>query len=45
MSPTTGQVVLERSTAALDHFATPSVGDGMLLVPTQAGVEAWSTSG
>jgi outer membrane protein assembly factor BamB len=45
MNPTTGRVVLERSTAALEHFATPSVGDRMLFVPTQSGVEAWSTSG
>lgn len=45
MNPTTGQVVLERSTAALEHFATPSIGDRMLFLPTQSGVEAWSTSG
>ncbi|MGA3221470.1 MAG: PQQ-binding-like beta-propeller repeat protein [Acidimicrobiales bacterium] len=45
MSPSTGQVVLERSTGALEHFATPAVGDGTLFVPTQNGVEAWSTSG
>ena len=45
MGPATGQVVLERSTAALEHFATPSVGDGRLFVPTQDGVEAWGTSG
>jgi len=32
MNPTTGRVVLERSTAALEHFATPSVGDRMLFV-------------
>jgi outer membrane protein assembly factor BamB len=44
MSPTTGQVVLERTTAPLEHFATPSIGDRMLLVPTQEGVEAWTTS-
>jgi outer membrane protein assembly factor BamB len=45
MNPSTGQVVLERSTGALEHFATPSVGDGKLFVPTQNGVEAWSTTG
>jgi outer membrane protein assembly factor BamB len=44
MSPSTGQAVLERSTGALEHFATPAVGDGRLLVPTQNGVEAWGTS-
>jgi outer membrane protein assembly factor BamB len=45
MSPSTGKVALERSTSALEHFATPAVGDSTLFVPTQNGVEAWSTSG
>ncbi len=44
MNPSTGHVVLERSTGALEHFATPAVGDGTLLVPTQDGVEAWAAS-
>ncbi len=44
MSPSTGKVVVERSTGALEHFATPAVGDGALFVPTQNGVEAWSTT-
>jgi outer membrane protein assembly factor BamB len=42
MSPTTGRVVIQRSTDSLDHFATPAVGDGMVLVGTSQGVEAWS---
>jgi outer membrane protein assembly factor BamB len=44
MAPTTGHVLFERSTAALNHFATPGAGDGMLVVPTRTGVEAFSTS-
>jgi outer membrane protein assembly factor BamB len=44
MSPSTGKVVVERSTGALEHFATPAVGDATLFVPTQNGVEAWSTT-
>jgi hypothetical protein len=44
MVPTTGHVEFERSTAGLNHFATPGAGDGMLVVPTQSGVEAYSTS-
>jgi outer membrane protein assembly factor BamB len=45
MSPTTGRVAVERVTAQLEHFATPGVGDGMLLVPTSGGVEAFATIG
>jgi outer membrane protein assembly factor BamB len=44
MSPSTGKVVVERSTGALEHFATPAVADAALFVPTQDGVEAWSTT-
>jgi outer membrane protein assembly factor BamB len=44
MAPTTGTVLFQRSTAGLNHFATPGAGDGMLVVPTRAGVEAFSTS-
>jgi outer membrane protein assembly factor BamB len=43
MRPSSGQVTVVRATGALEHFATPSVGDAMLLVPTQGGVEAFST--
>jgi len=42
MSPTTGHVVFMRSTDGLNHFATPALGDGELVVPTQGGVEAFS---
>jgi outer membrane protein assembly factor BamB len=45
MNPTTGAVTVTRSTGALEHFAVPAVGDKLLFVPTQAGVEAFSTSG
>ena len=44
MDPSTGHVVIERPTGALEHFATPAVGDAMLFVPTQNGVEAWTTT-
>ncbi|HXY42905.1 MAG TPA: PQQ-binding-like beta-propeller repeat protein [Acidimicrobiales bacterium] len=43
MSPTTGKVLIQRSTDGDEHFVTPAVGDGMMLVPTQNGVEAWRT--
>jgi outer membrane protein assembly factor BamB len=41
MAPGTGQTVVERDTEPLNHFATPGVGDQMVLVPTQGGVEAF----
>ena len=41
MSPTSGHVVFTRATDGLNHFATPALGDGVLLVPTQGGVEAF----
>ncbi len=44
MSPTTGHVVISRSTDALNHFVAPALGDGELLVPTQNGVEAYGVS-
>jgi outer membrane protein assembly factor BamB len=44
MNPSTGQVVVRRSTGALGHFDTPAVGDAMLFVPTLNGVEAWTTT-
>ena len=45
MDPSTGRVMVQRPTTALEHFATPAVGDAMLFLPTQDGVEAWSTTG
>jgi polyvinyl alcohol dehydrogenase (cytochrome) len=45
MDPSTGRVMVQRPTAALGHFATPAVGDAMLFLGTQNGVEAWSTTG
>jgi outer membrane protein assembly factor BamB len=41
MAPTTGRVEIERPTGSLEHFATPSVADGAVFVPTDQGVEAW----
>jgi outer membrane protein assembly factor BamB len=41
MNQASGHVVVERQTDALEHFATPGVGDGLLLVPTAGGVEAF----
>lgn len=43
MSPTTGHVVVRRATDNQMHFATPALGDGMLFIPTEQGVQAWST--
>jgi outer membrane protein assembly factor BamB len=44
MNPGTGHTVVQRATAPLNHFATPGVGDDMVLVPTQGGVEAFRIS-
>ncbi len=44
MNPGNGQTVVERATDPLNHFATPGVGDQMVLVPTQGGVEAFRIS-
>jgi hypothetical protein len=44
MNPGGGQTVVQRATDPLNHFATPGVGDQMLLVPTQGGVEAFRIS-
>ncbi|HVB27244.1 MAG TPA: hypothetical protein VNE21_04970, partial [Mycobacteriales bacterium] len=41
MNPSTGRVIFQRSTDDLEHFATPGVGDGMVLVPTTGGVEGF----
>jgi hypothetical protein len=45
MNALSGATVVERTTANLDHFATPGIGDSMLIVPTQAGAEAFRTIG
>ena len=39
MNPSNGDVVVERPTDGLNHFATPAAGEGMLFVPTYSGVE------
>ena len=44
MNPGNGQTVVQRATDSLNHFATPGVGDQMVLVPTQGGVEAFRIS-
>jgi outer membrane protein assembly factor BamB len=43
MNATNGDVEIQRSTDGLDHFATPAVGDARVFVPTDNGVEAWTT--
>ena len=43
MNPLTGHVAFSEPTDPLEHFATPAVGDGMLIVPTADGVEAFRT--
>lgn len=43
MNPLSGHTFLERATDSLPHFAAPGVGDGMLVVPTLTGVEAFKT--
>ena len=45
MNPANGHVVVQRNTDALNHFATPGVGDGMVFVPTAGGVEAFRALG
>ena len=45
MNPVNGHVVFQRNTDALNHFATPGVGDGMVFVPTAGGVEAFRALG
>jgi len=45
MNPVNGHVLFRRTTDALVHFATPGVGDGMVLVPTAGGVEAFRVAG
>lgn len=45
IDPSTGHVVVERPTDGLNHFATPAAGEGMLLVPTYGGVEAFRAIG
>ena len=45
MNPVNGHVLIRRGTDALEHFATPGIGDRMLLVPTAGGVEAFRTAG
>jgi outer membrane protein assembly factor BamB len=44
MSPTTGQVVFQRNTDGLNHFAVPSLALGHILVPTSDGVEAFAVA-
>lgn len=43
MNPLTGHVAFSEPTDPLEHFATPAVGDGMLIVPTADGAEAFRT--
>jgi len=45
MNPLNGDVVVHRTTDALEHFATPAVGYGMLFVPSAGGIEAFRVLG
>jgi len=42
LSPRTGRVVITSSVGPVEHFATPSAGEGLLLVPTASGVVAFA---
>jgi hypothetical protein len=42
MNPTTGHVTFQRTTDGLDHFATPTLELGHLVIPTRTGVEAFT---
>ena len=44
LSPATGHVIFQRPTANLNHFATPTIGDGLVVIPTHKGVEAYATT-
>ena len=44
MSPTTGHVSVIRATAPLNHFASPMVTTGFVLLPTRDGVQAFATT-
>jgi outer membrane protein assembly factor BamB len=44
MSPETGQVLFRRATDNMVPSATPAVGDGMIFIPTDQGVQAWATT-
>jgi len=41
-NPQTGQVVVQQTTPAMEHFATPSASDGKLFLATGASVEAYT---
>jgi hypothetical protein len=43
MRPASGKVVVTQSLDSVEHFVSPAVGDGMMLVPTSGGVEAFRT--
>jgi outer membrane protein assembly factor BamB len=45
LRPATGAVVIKRTTDPLDHFVAPAAAEGLLVVPTAGGVEAFSALG
>lgn len=45
MRPLTGRIVVREHVAAVEHFATPGAGDGMIYVAGQGGVQAFRPAG
>lgn len=44
MNPATGAVKWQRSTTTLNHFATPTIGDGLIIVPGKYAVQGFATT-
>jgi PQQ enzyme repeat len=45
INPTTGAQITSVSTGSLTHFASPATGDGMVFVPAQGEIDAFSMGG
>ncbi len=43
-NPVNGSVKWVRSTVALNHFATPTIGDGLVIVPGKNSLEGFATT-
>jgi outer membrane protein assembly factor BamB len=44
LSPASGDLLFQRQTDALDHFAVPALAAGMVIIPTAHGAEAFRTT-
>jgi outer membrane protein assembly factor BamB len=44
MDPATGFVKWTRSTISLNHFAPPTIGDGLVIVPGHSSIEGFATA-